>query len=355
MEFNNIVGKCYPQRAKGVKADKIPWNDSNYIWEEKYDGDRRLIHIGREEIKITSRSKSKKTNLPVEKSENLPHIIKDLELLNLEGTIIDGESIHKNGFEYVRKILGSLPERAIKLQEEFGKIEFIAYDILFYKGECLIDKPLYERKKYLEKLLTEINSNYINLVRTINLNSEEKLKDEFANIINNGGEGLVAKRKDSNYRLSTEKCLSPLKNAWIKVKKDFNGDFVIMGFDEPTKEYKGEHLDSHQYWEKDGRLVPPYDIPKGSIPVTKFYYNNWIGAIRFGEYENGVLVERGSCTGMTEEMRIEFTNNKEIYIGAVIEIDAMERTKDKALRQPVFKRIRNDKLPEECTYETQQG
>jgi ATP-dependent DNA ligase len=58
---------------------------------------------------------------------------------------------------------------------------------------------------------------------------------------------------------------------------------------------------------------------------------------------------------MTESLREELSVNPDKYIGKVIEIDAMERTKDKALRQPVFVRFRSDKLPEECRYEDQKG
>jgi hypothetical protein len=343
MDFNEVVGKCYPQRAKGVEPDKIPWADENYIFQVKYDGDRRLLYFTKDGVKNSSRSKAKATGLPVDKTDNVPHI-RDLDL-DLEGTILDCEFVHERGFqEGVRKIMGCLPEKAIKRQEEWGNIEVKLFDIIAYKGTFLHNEPWHKRDNILKAVYNKYfrNIDFIGLVEEC-YGTPETLQKKLNDIILNGGEGMVAKHIESKYRLSTEKCMSPLKNAWIKVKKEFNGDFVIIGFDEPARLYTGDHLDTHQYWE-DGE------------PVTKLYHMNWIGAIRFGEYDNGELVERGSVSGLTEELRARISSNPDEFIGKVIELDAMERIpKTKALRQPVFKQFRDDKNPEDCQYENQKG
>lgn len=367
MKFEDVVGKLYPQRAKGVEPDKIPWNNPDYVFEVKYDGDRRLLYITPEGILNSSRSKSKETGLPVNKSDNVPHI-RDLSIPQLYGTIIDCEFIHPLGFQDgVRKIMGCLPEKAIERQNEMGLIEVRIFDIIALNGNFLIDEPYSIRKEILastyEAYLQHIK--YINLVETCE-GTPEELQEKLVEIINDGGEGMVAKNIHSKYRLSTEKCQSPLKNAWIKVKREFNGDFVILGFDEPTKLYTGGHLNTHRYWldghnrkfEFNGIEDAHYfalDNATEVEPITEFYFKNWIGAIRFGEYENGVLVDRGSVTGITKDLRAELTANPDKYIGKVIEISGMERTKDKAVRQPVFERFRDDKSPEDCQYENQKG
>lgn len=367
MKFEDVVGKLYPQRAKGVEPDKIPWDNPDYVFEVKYDGDRRLLYITPQGILNSSRSKSKETGLPVSKTDNVPHI-RDLSIPQLYGTILDCEFIHPLGFQDgVRKIMGCLPEKAIERQNEMGLIEVRLFDIIALNGEFLIDKPYWERKKLLsgiyEAYLSHIK--YINLVETCE-GTQEELQEKLVEIINDGGEGMVAKNIHSKYRLSTEKCQSPLKNAWIKVKREFNGDFVILGFDEPTKEYTGDHLDTHPYWEdEDGDKMMLRGIDEALEyshhnnlqvrPITEFHYKDWIGAIRFGEYENGVLVDRGSVTGITKDLRAELTANPDKYIGKVIEISGMERTKDKAVRQPVFERFRGDKEPTDCQYENQKG
>lgn len=343
MKFEDVVGKLYPQRAKGVEPNKIPWDNKNYIFQVKEDGDRRLLYFTKDKVYNTSRSKGADTGLPVDKTNNVPHI-RDLNIPELEGTILDCEFIHNRGFQDgVRKIMGCLPEKAIQRQNDWGLIEVYVFDIIAYKGEFLVDKPLHERLDILADVYMEhfIDIPFFNYYKIV-LGTKEELIQQFEELVANGGEGFVAKEINSKYRLSTEKCQSPLKNAWIKVKREFNGDFVILGFDEPTRLYTGDHLNTHQYWE-DGD------------PVTEFYHKGWIGAIRFGEYENGVLVERGSVTGITKSLRAELTANPDKYIGKVIEIDGMQRTKDKAIRQPVFKRFREDKEPTDCQYENQKG
>lgn len=368
MKFEDIIMQLYPQRCKGVKPNDIPWSNPDYDWSVKYDGDRRYLYILPGGNRNSSKSKGTDTGLPVEKTDNVPHI-RDLDIPELYGTLLDCEFVHNRGFQKgVRKIMGCLPEKAIQRQEEWGWIEVRVFDIIALKGEMLHDKTYLERKE----ILTNVMDYYFDDVPFMNQveyveGTEEELKEIFANIVLKGGEGLVAKRKNSTYRISTEKCLTPLKNNWIKVKRDFNGDFVVTGFEPATVEYKGDHLDTHQYWmDTDGEKLnlngskeaKQYEEEIGDplIPITKYHYFGWIGKIKFAEYENGELVERGVCSGFDEKLRKELTANPDKYIGKVIEVDAMERIPDtKALRQPVFKRFRDDKLPEECEYEMQKG
>lgn len=368
MNFDEVICKLYPQRAKGVESSKIPWNNPNYLFQVKYDGDRRLLYFTEDGVKNTSRSKSAENNLPVEKTDNVPHI-RDLNI-NLHQTILDCEFVHPRGFqEGVRRILGCLPEKAIQRQKEWGLIEVRLFDVIAYNGKFLHDQPFHYRNNLLFGIYENHFKNipFINLVEECHGNQEE-LQEKLTEIINNGGEGMVAKDINSKYRLSTEKCLSPLKNAWIKIKREFNGDFVIMGFEKAKIEYNGKtDLDKWQYWgiQETGKYIPYDKLPSkspeelmnhGYMPVTKYHANNWIGGIIFGEYEDGILIERGTCSGMTESIREDISINPDKYIGKVIEVDAMERIKKtKALRQPVFKRFRDDKLPEDCQYNLQKG
>lgn len=344
MNFNDVKMSLYPQRAKGVEPEKIPWSNPDYIFETKYDGDRRLLYILDEGNTNTSRSLNKKTGLPVEKKDQVPHI-RDLHIPDLHGTILDCEFTHIRGFkDGVRKIMGCLPKKAVERQEEWGYIEVRVFDIISVKGTFVHDFPLLSRKEILKKVYEDHLQDvpFINLVER-NEGTPEELQEKLNEIIRNGGEGMVAKNIHSTYRLSTEKCLSPLKNAWIKIKKEFNGDFVIMGFEDATVYYTGDHLDTHEYWVEH-------------MPVTKYHHMGWIGGIIFGEYHNGTLVQRGTCSGMTESVRADLSANPDKYIGKVIEIDAMERIPDTlALRQPVFKCFRDDKEAIDCQYENQKG
>lgn len=369
MEFKDVIMRLYPQRAKGVTADKVPWDDPNYQFEVKHDGDRRLVYLLNTGNKNTSRSKSKSTGRPVEKTNNVPHI-RDFIIKELHGTVLDCEFTHNRGFTNgVRKIMGCLPEKAIERQQEWGYIDVQLFDIICYKGNFINHWPYKERRGLLEIIYNEYfkNNPHFNIVEQVNGTPEEK-QERLNEIIDSGGEGMVAKNINSNYRLSTEKCMSPLKNAWIKVKREFNGDFIVTGFEPSTVEYIGDHLDTHMFWESidgDKLTLNGIDVAKeyeeendtSLIPITKYHYYNWIGGLTFSEYRDGKIVEVGTVSsGLSEELRAVISSNPNKYFGKVIEIDAMERDKKSfALRHPVFVRFRDDKEVEDCQYELQKG
>jgi ATP-dependent DNA ligase len=352
MNWDESFMNLYPQRANGVEEDQIPWNDPNYLFQVKYDGDRRLLYITNSGNRNTSRSKGADTGIPVEKTDNVPHI-SNLIIPQLNQTILDCEFVHPLGFqEGVRKIMGCLPEKAIQRQKEMGLIEIRVFDILCLKGEFLHNEKFSVRQEILkatyETYLKSIP--FINLVEECH-GTEEELKVKLNQIIDSGGEGMVAKHIDSKYRLSTEKCQSPLKNAWIKVKCEYNGDFVVMGYEDPTREFEGKtDLNLWLYWSTK--------LDGTKTAVTKNYYMNWIGGIIYGDYQDGVLTKAGvlSSSSFTEAERALISENKEFYMGKVVEINAMSRhPKDRTVRHARFVQWREDKKPEDCTYENQKG
>lgn len=381
-----------PMGAKEVKDEKKMeklWDDPNYVAEEKYDGSRYLSVGGR----FFSRRISDVTGFPVEKTAQVPHLASVLE--KYPNLILDGE-VYYDGMtsNEVTSIMGSLPERAIALQEERGKLKYVVFDILRdVDGKWLLDLPWKERRKKLEEFhqnlvyVREDNAANIEISTVV---SEDKR--EFYNLIMaRGGEGVILKNINGKY--VPEK--KPAWN-WVKVKKHITDDVVIMGFKPPVREYEGKELESWQYWENldkdftgeivevvsnadvkrvvnsdgdeitihvpatvihgldaDGivRYVRMYGEKPGDgfEPVTKFYFYNWIGAVTFGKYDkDGNLVELGYCSGLTDELRKDMSDNPDKYIGDCMEIKAMERTKDGFYRHPQFSRLRPDKNPSEC-------
>lgn len=348
MSWNDRYMKLYPQRANGVEPEKIPWTDPDYLFQVKYDGDRRLLYITNAGVRNTSRSKGEDTGIPVEKTDLVPHI-RDLKLPNLNMTILDCEFTHKLGFkEGVRKIMGCLPDKAIERQKEMGLIEVRIFDILCLNGSWLNNMTFSERNHILKSIYSTylVDIPFINLVEECH-GTEEELKAKLVDIITNGGEGMVGKHKDSKYRISIEKCQSPLKNAWVKVKQEYDGDFVIMGYEDPTMIFEGKT--TPLYWHQQGSR---------QIPVTKNFAMGWIGGIVFGDYQNGVLTKAGvlGSSNFDEKMRQEISVNKKEYLGKVMKINAMSRDpKERTVRHATFDMFRDDKAPEECIYENQKG
>lgn len=351
-----MIPVLYPMKADDdEKRLELAWDSPEWWAERKFDGARYLMRKENGEVRFVSRQKSKKTGLPVDKTENVPHLVELLSSRLPDGTVLDGEIItHENcKSNEVTKIMGALPEKAIERQEKDGYVKYVVFDCLYYNGHNIMERPYISRRELLEKLFQNglKDLEYVLLAPVYKDNKREV----YEQIVREGGEGVILKNIHSKYIPDKRP-----KNTWIKVKKYNTYDVIVVGYTEPTKEYKGKYPENWPYWE-DG------------VPVTKDYYMGWIGAIRFGQYvpkkfivEAGIpeekitdvdetrdyyLIELGQTDGLSDEMKEFFTRNKDQMIGSVIEIGGMERTKDGAIRHPRFLRIREDKDPKECVWE----
>jgi hypothetical protein len=368
----------YPMGAVSIKPEKLEklWGDPNWIAERKYDGSRYLIRKENGNINVVSRQKSKSTGLPVDKTENVPHLVEIFSKLP-DGTILDGEIItHENCTSNdVTSIMGSKPALAIEKQEERGLVKYVIFDILFYNGHDLRGFKYAQRRTAIQELYHKFfkdlhHPNFNPMDKDSVLLAPVYTEDKEAihtKIVQEGGEGIILKNLSATY-IDGKKP----RETWVKVKKYDTYDCVIMGFTEPTKEYVGklvqenengelveELLETYPYWGKPDSEELLYKENKpvrkllddGWIPVTKPYFNGWIGAIRFGQYRDGELVEVGQTSGMDEDTKHILSTNPNQYIGQVIEVGAMEQIKKTgALRHPRFLFFRNDKNPEDCIH-----
>lgn len=298
-----------------------------YIAEEKIDGCHYLSIQGR----FFSTHISTRTGYPTEKTAQLAHLSEVLQTINMPNIILDGEVNYpgKKSNDVIA-ITGSTPEVAAAKQQEIGYLYFTVFDILRdEQGNWLMDLPWKKRREILEYTVAKISkyTPYIVPNPVIYTNKQEALDE----ILGRGGEGIVLKDINGIYVPGK----APMWN-WMKVKVEEEDDVVIMGYLPPTKEYTGNEFETWPYWE-DG------------IPVSKHYAMNWIGSIVFGKYdENNQLVELGSCTGLTESLRKEISENRDNYLGRVIKIKAMEKTEKGAYRHPKFIMFHPDKNPQEC-------
>ena len=330
------------------------WNSSEYWAEEKYDGSRYLCMGGR----FFSRRESKEDKLPVEKTDRVPHL-EEIGRYHLPDHIVDGEIYYEGKTSNeVTSILGSLPKRAVELQEERGKLKYVIYDILYTNGQWITDKPYHQRREILEHLYHVITTQDPSVEAYLEISNLEKTDKKNFNkrILLNGGEGVMLKNVNGKYHPDKK----PRWN-WIKVKTEIDDDVIITGYKDPVRLYEGKELESWQYWETEhgqlylaleGRSEVVSTFIENGIevePVTRNYYNGWIGSLVFSKYNaDGELEQVGRCTGINDKDRSMFTENQDKYLGEVIEIKAMEMTKDGHFRHPNFVRLRPDKNPEEC-------
>ena len=428
-----------PMTAKELETEEVQDErlaDSSNIIEEKFDGTRALVYFLSQQVfdqeknilteeytgfcRVFSRRVSKKTNFYVENSDSVPQI-REIDVPDLAGTILDGEMfINGLPFKEVSSTLNCLWDRAIDRQIEKGFISLHAFDILFYKGIDLRKMPLERRKVYLHLAVEEANSPYIEEVEYFDCGKEltdtdlysevikrvgdfgedpyfdslEDDKETYPNlykcwknqtpltprayyelIVSTGGEGLIVKPKSGKYNH---------KRGWeySKIKKFLTRELIVLGFDEPTKEYTGKDIKKWGFWVKkdtDERVQGNFFGDKNYIPVTKFYYYNQVGNLLLGvlmteeevnkipknkrgqlyqpvcaniyDKDEMYVMEVCECAGFDDDTREYFTRNKDKLVGSVVEVKANELFRDSGkMRHPRFMRMRPDKEAERCIW-----
>lgn len=361
-----------------MTATELEVNDySDKIAEEKFDGHRCVLNFTPQGARAFSRRISKKTGYYNENTDQLPHIRDIITEVNIEGTILDGEivlPIEGCNCRKVQSVLGAKPAKAIDFQINNGFAVLNAFDIIYYKGSPVHSLPLHKRKEILIKAVKEIHSPFIKLapmycteqaLKSISsvstmlpkyLNLVDSYSELYSSFTRRGKEGIMLKGINNIYEFKRTKY-------FIKMKPHLTFDVVILGYEPPDKIYEGKTLREKGYWsyweDTDTKEVIFRDITlkeadiKGLVPVTKYYANNWIGAIKFGVWKDGELIEVGHTSGFDEKVRKEVSENADKHIGDVIEVEAqcIINKETGSLQHPRFICFRHDKSSEMCTFE----
>lgn len=291
-----------------------PFDDSRYIYETKWDGERCIAYLDPKEGTTELRNK-----------RNLKMLPKVPELLQLhkqvaKKCILDGElMILKDGkpdfFEIQKRSLMS-NQFKIQLASKQYPASFIVFDILFLEERDITFLPLMDRKAQLNQCIRS-ESDRLAVSRFI----EERGTDLYHIAEQQELEGIVAKRKDSVY------IQGKRTKDWIKIKNLKDADFVVCGY---------------------------------------IYKENNMISIVLGQYDGNELIYRGHVTlgvgganfAKIREMReipspmfpIPSGNENAVWIPPelVCTVKFMEYTAGGGMRQPVFKGLRQDKAPREC-------
>lgn len=293
-----------PARAKSKSMDKIPWEDEEWIAEEKLDGWRFLLHFGGglKRPFFTGRRTSDVTGRLSEKGSLVPGLWPDFPI---GYTVLDGEIMAPHGanFREIAGIMNASPEESARRVAALGQPRYFTFDCLFVNGEDIREQSMLERKSRAADLVRAIANPNISLV--IGKNETENW---YESIVAGGGEGIILKN-----------ICAPYGEGWLKVKKFSTLDVIITGYKEA----------------KFGR-TGKYDGLVGAVEVSVFL-------------TDGTLVEVGQVSGMDDEMRREISANRDKYMWEVLEIAAQEFAKDR-LRHPRWKRLRPEADKSACTF-----
>lgn len=340
-----------PLDYKNQKAqDMIENRDDLYIASEKHDGEwSRIIKCG-ETIIIQSRNISKVTGTYGDKTELVPHIVEEIRSLPFDVVLL-GELCFTDRTKTskdVGSILRCLPAKAIARQkDEANKLNFIAFDCLYFDDTALEDAPYETRMDMALQALASIpHPHYCSFTTFQTYGSFANM---LQNILVNGGEGIVIERKDAVY--------APGKRpAWqtLKVKKITQEiELPVVSTVAPRRDYEGKEVENWSYWMgtyADGRIIYLNHVPGSGdvedgltwIPVTKPYYMGWQNGIVVKNKDTSITV----TSGLTDDDRAWLSTKEAqtaIKNGEVVAVcSCMEIMDSGSMRHPRLVRLRTD-------------
>ncbi|MBC8501078.1 MAG: ATP-dependent DNA ligase [Nanoarchaeota archaeon] len=300
--------------------------------EFKYDGFRMQIHKSKGKIKIFTRRLEEVTSQFPEVVDSVKKNVKgDNFILDCEAVGYDAKKEKYLAFQHISQRI----RRKYNIQELAKKmpIELNVFDILFYKGESLLNKPLKVRIKLLEKIVSEKKLSIVVAKRAITSKKEEAIKF-YEESVKKGNEGVMLKNLDSAYKPGSR------VGFMVKLKTAMNTlDFVIVGAEWGEGKRSG--------WLTSFTLACIND--DGNFLET--------GKVGTGIKEKA---EEGLSFGeLTETLKphIKQEKGKEVTIKPeiVLEIQFDEIQKSPtyssgyALRFPRVVQLRDDRAPEECS------
>lgn len=316
------VSKDFDPLYEPVAARRAykPWMMEADRWcaEPKMNGHRMTLHFLEDRVVAMSRHTSRKTGLKVDNSENVPHLT-GMPVPGLSYTILDGEIVTGDDKAWTAtSIMGCLPAKAVRRQEEQGFVRFHAFGMPMFRGNDLHGIPDEKMRALLlwvwDLFLMPLHPWMSPLPRAYTTAEKElMLHREW----DRGGEGIILKYLDGGYN----------RRSWAKVKRSETYDCVIMGWNDAT---------------------PMTKKVNGDVSPSRLHLNGWIGSLVLGQYRQGHLVKVCDCSGMDDATRAEISFDPASFIGRVVEVRAQERTPDGKLLSPRFIRWRPDKNPTQC-------
>lgn len=299
-----------------METEKEPFDSEDYIFELKLDGIRCLAYLDRDNTQLIN---LKLNDLTVTYPE-LNNIHKQAK----ERCIIDGEIIclnHEGTPDFALLQTRSLLTDPFKIDLKMRQIpaNFVAFDILYIKDKNVTKLTLMERKKLLSENISE--NEFLFVSRYI----EKYGKKFYESVAERNLEGIIAKLKDSTYQTGKR------TKSWFKIKNLIDEDFVICGYTF-DKEKRIKYLILGQYY-KD-----------------KLVYSDKVYLPRKILEERFIL--RYATKNSIDKPLFNVKIRDKIYWirpNLVCTVSYILRTEHGNMRQPLFKALRDDKDPLECT------
>jgi bifunctional non-homologous end joining protein LigD len=309
-----------------AKLAALPAKDSGWAFEIKWDGVRAIAYSEPGRLRLESRNLNDIT-------AQYPEVRPLNRALSSHTAVLDGELVAfdadgRPSFERLQQRMHLTGEAQIRRRARDHPVVYVIFDLLYLDGHSLMELPYSERRARLEELALEgpawqTPSHRIGGGAALLAASAER-----------GLEGIVTKRLDSPYEPGKR------GNTWLKVKNTRRQELVIGGW------LPGEGRRSGDI----GALLMGY------FEDGEFRFAGKVGT-GFGQQELAMLASRlaplardeSPFTGRQPQKRARFVEPE-----LVAEIEFGEWTKERMLRHPSYKGLRDDKPADEVVLETAQ-
>lgn len=298
----------------------------DWYFEPKWDGIRAIAICG-DDTRLISRNNNDITEAYPE-LEDLHRQVVALDAM-LDGEIVafaDGVP----SFQQLQQRMHLRDPRKVEQAAKRIPVVYVCFDLLFLDGKDLTGQPLAERRALLDELI--VTTDRV-LLSPITDGSGVAL---FAAAAAQGLEGIMAKRKTSHYRPGAR------SKDWLKIKVTFDADVVIVGWTAGHGRRAGSigSLVMAVYDRDELRYV-------GNVG-TGFDAQALEGAKqRLEEAGDGPAPFTAELIRATAELRGAHWVNPTL----VARVEHRQLTDAGRLRAPSFQGFREDKAPQNCTWD----
>src|SRR5438094_4904769 len=290
---------------------------SSWLFEVKWDGFRAVARVSQGEAKLMSRQGNDLTQRFATVAKEIPKAVKTPDCV-LDGEVCALDEQGRSSFSLMQQGKPGTP------------IVYFVFDLLELEGEPLVDLPLTERRKRLEKLLDRRN-------KTVRLSEAfEDGEALYEAAKQQRLEGIMAKRADSRYAVGRR------TRDWLKIKTHGRQEFIIAGYTKGQGRRAGTL----------GSLV--LAVRRG--PNLEYVGN--VGTGFTGEEIEKLLQKLRPLERKTPPFK-EMPKMPKVRKGDVVwvepklvcEVEFAEWTHDGRLRAPSYQGLREDKAAEEVRRE----
>jgi DNA ligase-1 len=313
-------------------ADIARTMPDEFFVEDKFDGIRAQAHTKEGRVAIYSRTMDEITH-------RFPELVSPLKDLEVDA-VIDGEIVPARGerilpFSELQKRLGRKTIGADLLSEV--PVIFVAYDLLYARGEVLTEKSLEDRREILEQITPPDGTVRVSFAKRFH--QVAALDEEFDQARARGNEGLMIKSPASFYKPGRR------GREWMKVKRAIATLDVVVTAVEVGHGKRRNLLSDYTFAvrksEEDDELLNIGKAYSGLTDTELTEMTEWFTQHTIQEFAHGRvrLVEPSVVIEVTFDRVQESKRHKSGY----------------ALRFPRILRLRPDKKPNEAdTLETVQ-